>query len=128
MLLPAIHQTLKNELLVIFLFLILIDFLTGYLKSVKWKVTSSDIGTKGVIKHTFTFIFYFVVVLFGYYFQSPYISNALLILVMLTYTTSIVENLGVMGVYVPSFIKNRVMVEIEKYTKMLGEEAPHEKE
>ena len=128
MLVTAITQTVKNELLIIFLCLVLIDFLTGYLKSVKWHVTSSDIGTKGVIKHTFTFIFYFAIVFFGNYFQSPYISNALLILVMLTYITSIIENLGVMGVYVPAFIKNRVMTEIDKYTKMLGEENPHEKE
>lgn len=127
MLFTAITQTVKNELLIIFLFLILIDFLTGYLKSVKWHVTSSDIGTKGVIKHTFTFIFYFAVVFFGNYFQSIFISNALLMLVILTYITSIVENLGVMGIYVPEFIKSRVMSEIEKYTKMLGEPTDNEK-
>lgn len=121
MLLKSLIATAQNEFLLIFLGLVLFDFLTGYLKAWKWKVTSSDIGTKGVIKHTLTFIFYATVIFGGYYLNSIFVAQALLTLVMLTYATSILENLGVMGVYVPSFIKNRVQREIRKYQAMIGE-------
>nr|DAR15358.1 MAG TPA: holin [Caudoviricetes sp.] len=121
MLLKAMILLSRNEMLWIFLFLIIADFTTGYLKSWKWKVTSSDIGTKGVIKHTSTFIFYAFLIYIGYYFNIIVIAQALLALVMLTYGTSILENLGVMGVYVPKFLKNRIDREIRKYETMLGE-------
>lgn len=121
MILKSLISTAQDEFLLIFLGLVLFDFLTGYLKSWKWKVTSSDVGTKGVIKHTLTFMFYSIVIFVGYYLKSVFVSHSLLTLVMLTYTTSIFENLGVMGVYVPSFIKNRVQREIRKYQAMIGE-------
>lgn len=121
MLLKSLIATAHNEFLLIFLGLVLFDFITGYLKAWKWKVTSSDIGTKGVIKHTLTFLFYSIVIFGGYYLNSIFIAQSLLTLVMLTYTTSIIENLGVMGVYVPSFVKNRVLQEIKKYEATLGE-------
>ena len=121
MLLKSLIATAQNEFLIIFLGLVFFDFITGYLKAWKWKVTSSDIGTKGVIKHTLTFLFYAIVIFGGYYLNSIFVAQALLTLVMLTYATSILENLGVMGVYVPSFIKNRVQREIRKYQAMIGE-------
>lgn len=121
MILKSLISTAQDEFLLIFLGLVLFDFLTGYLKSWKWKVTSSDVGTKGVIKHTLTFMFYSIVIFGGYYLKSVFVSHSLLTLVMLTYTTSIFENLGVMGVYVPAFIKNRVQREIRKYQAMIGE-------
>ena len=116
-----------DEMLWIFLFLVLFDFITGYLKSWKWKVTDSAIGTKGVIKHTSTFIFYAFLIYLGYYFNITLIAQMLLSLVMLTYATSILENLGVMGVYVPSFLKNRIEKEILKYENMLKEDKFYEK-
>ena len=116
----AVSQAFKNDLLIVFLFLILFDFLTGYFKALKWKVVSSDVGTKGVIKHTTTFIFYAMLMTGGYYFHAQIIANSVILMVMLTYITSIMENLAVMGVYVPSFLKNRVERELKEIEEKLN--------
>ena len=116
----AVSQAFKNDLLVIFLFLVLFDFATGYLKALKWKVVSSDVGTKGVIKHTTTFIFYAMLMTGGYYFHAQIIANSVILMVMLTYITSILENLAVMGVYVPTFLKNRVEKELKEIEHKLN--------
>lgn len=116
----AVSQAFKNDLLIVFLFLILFDFLTGYFKAIKWKVVSSDVGTKGVIKHTTTFIFYTMLMTGGYYFHAQIIANSVILMVMLTYITSIMENLAVMGVYVPSFLKNRVEKELKEIEEKLN--------
>ena len=120
MLVSSLLHVAKDDYFILFVLIVLFDFVTGYLKSIINKVTSSDIGTKGVIKHTSTIAFYFCVIL----------SYLILTMVVLTYLTSILENLGVMGVYVPPFLKNRVESEKKKYEKMLNEseEKQNEKE
>lgn len=121
MLVSSLLHVAKDDYFILFVLIVLFDFVTGYLKSIVNKVTSSDIGTKGVIKHTSTIAFYFCVILAGYYFKNVSLSYLILTMVVLTYLTSILENLGVMGVYVPPFLKNRVENEKKKYEKMLNE-------
>lgn len=103
-----------------FLFiLILFDFITGFLKAWKWKVTDSWTGLKGVIKHTCTFIFYYFVTVFLTYIQAMAIGQILLFIINLYYVLSIMENLGVMGVFIPKFMTARVQAELQKYTAQL---------
>ena len=49
-------EVAKGDYITILFALILFDFITGFLKAWKWKVTDSWTGLKGVIKHTLTFI------------------------------------------------------------------------
>ena len=103
-----------------FLFiLILFDFMTGFLKAWKWKVSDSWTGLKGVIKHTCTFIFYYMVAVFLTYVQALALGQILLIIINLYYVLSIMENLAVMGVYIPKFMQARVQAEMKRYVEKL---------
>lgn len=109
----------KGDYITILFALILFDFITGFLKAWKWKVTDSWTGLKGVIKHTCTFIFYYFVAVFLTYIQAMAIGQILLIIINLYYLLSIMENLGVMGVFIPKFMTARVQAELKKYTTQL---------
>lgn len=109
----------KSDYITILFALILFDFITGFLKAWKWKVTDSWTGLKGVIKHTCTFIFYYFVAVFLTYIQAMAIGQILLIIINLYYLLSIMENLGVMGVFIPKFMTARVQAELKKYTTKL---------
>lgn len=117
-----VQKMADDKLFWIFILLVLLDFSTGYSKAIVWKVTSSDVGTKGVIKHTFTVLFYFFVLLFGYMFKVEHMAQLVFIPVLLTYFTSILENLAVMGIYTPQFLKAKVEQEIKKYNDLLNNE------
>ena len=117
-----VQKMADDKLFWIFILLVLLDFSTGYVKAIVWKVTSSNVGTKGVIKHTFTVLFYFFVLLFGYMFKVEHMAQLVFIPVLLTYFTSILENLAVMGIYTPKFLKAKVEQEIKKYNDLLNNE------
>ena len=103
-----------------FLFiLILFDFMTGFLKAWKWKVSDSWTGLKGVIKHTCTFLFYYMVAVFLSYVNAMALGQILLIIINLYYVLSIMENLAVMGVYIPKFMQARVQAEMKRYVEKL---------
>ena len=112
----------NDKLFWVFIALVLLDFFTGYIKAVVWKVASSDIGTKGVLKHTCTILFYFLLILFGYMFKVEHMAQLVFIPVLLTYFTSILENFAVMGIYTPPFLKAKVEQEIKKYNDLLNNE------
>ena len=99
----------KGDYITFLFILILFDFITGFLKAWKWKVTDSWTGLKGVIKHTLTFIFYYFVAVFLTYIHAMTVGQILLIM----------ENLAVMGVFIPKFMTARVQAELQKYTAQL---------
>ena len=109
----------KSDYITFLFILILFDFLTGFLKAWKWKVADSWTGLKGVIKHTCTFLFYYMVAVFLSYVNTMAVGQILLIIINLYYVLSIMENLAVMGVYIPKFMQARVQEEIKRYLEKL---------
>lgn len=109
----------KSDYVVILFGFILFDFITGFLKAWKWNVADSWTGLKGVIKHTCTFIFYYFVAVLLTYVNAMTLGQVLLIIINLYYVLSILENLAVMGVYIPKFMTARVQEELQKYTAQL---------
>ena len=109
----------KSDYITFLFILILFDFLTGFLKALKWKVTDSWTGLKGVIKHTCTFLFYYMVAVFLSYVNAMALGQILLIIINLYYVLSIMENLAVMGVYIPKFMQARVQEEMKRYMDKL---------
>ena len=109
----------KSDYITFLFILILFDFLTGFLKAWKWKVADSWTGLKGVIKHTCTFLFYYMVAVFLSYVNAMAVGQILLIIINLYYVLSIMENLAVMGVYIPKFMQARVQEEIKRYLEKL---------
>lgn len=111
----------KDEYTHILLLLIGLDFLTGYLKAILWKVADSWVGLKGIVKHITTFFIYFFVGAFFHYINSFGTGQLFLLIICLNYSLSILENVGVMGVYVPSFLKAKIQAELNRYEDKLGE-------
>lgn len=109
----------KSDYITFLFILIFFDFLTGFLKAWKWKVTDSWTGLKGIIKHTCTFLFYYMVAVFLSYVHALALGQILLIIINLYYVLSIMENLAVMGVYIPKFMQARVQEEMKRYVKKL---------
>lgn len=109
----------KSDYITFLFILIFFDFLTGFLKAWKWKVTDSWTGLKGVIKHTCTFLFYYMVAVFLSYVHAMALGQILLIIINLYYVLSIMENLAVMGVYIPKFMQARVQEEMKRYMDKL---------
>ena len=114
------ESTSRNDYIFFLLILILIDFLTGNAKAWKWKVSDSSVGLKGIIKHSLTFLFYFLLLAFFKYVQMEEIGMIFIYLILFNYVLSIMENLAVMGVYIPKFLKAKVLNELKSYTRKLG--------
>ena len=112
-------EVAKGDYITILFALILFDFVTGFFKAWKWNVTDSWTGLKGVIKHTLTFIFYYFVAVFLTYIHAMVVGQILLVIINLYYALSIMENLAVMGVFIPKFMTARVQKELQKYTSQL---------
>ena len=111
----------KNEYIYILLLLIGLDFLTGYLKAIIWKVADSWVGLKGIVKHITTFFIYFLIGAFFHYINSFSAGQLFLLIICLNYLLSILENVGVMGVYVPKFLKAKIQAELKRYEEKLNE-------
>ena len=111
----------NNEYTYILLMLIGLDFFTGYLKAIIWKVADSWIGLKGIVKHITTFFIYFFIGAFFRYIDSFTTGQLFLIIICLNYSLSILENVGVMGVYVPNFLKTKIQAELKRYEDKLDE-------
>ena len=114
------ESTSRNDYIFFLLILILIDFLTGNAKAWKWKVSDSSVGLKGIIKHSLTFLFYFLLLAFFTYVQMEEIGMIFIYLILFNYVLSIMENLAVMGVYIPKFLRAKVLNELKRYTRKLG--------
>ena len=114
------ESTSRNDYIFFLLILIIIDFLTGNAKAWKWKVSDSSVGLKGIIKHSLTFLFYFLHLAFFTYVQMEEIGMIFIYLILFNYVLSIIENLAVMGVYIPKFLSAKVLTEMKRYNSMLG--------
>ena len=114
------ESTSRNDYIFFLLILILIDFLTGNAKAWKWKVSDSSVGLKGIIKHSLTFLFYFLLLAFFKYVQMEDIGMIFIYLILFNYVLSIMENLAVMGVYIPKFLRAKVLNELKRYNRKLG--------
>ena len=114
------ESTSRNDYIFFLLILIIIDFLTGNAKAWKWKVSDSSVGLKGIIKHSLTFLFYFLLLAFFTYVQMEEIGMIFIYLILFNYVLSIMENLAVMGVYIPKFLSAKVLNEMKRYNSMLG--------
>ena len=114
------ESTSRNDYIFFLLILIIIDFITGNAKAWKWKVSDSSVGLKGIIKHSLTFLFYFLLLAFFKYVQMEEIGMIFIYLILFNYVLSIMENLAVMGVYIPKFLKAKVLNELKRYTRKLG--------
>lgn len=116
---PSLVYMANNPYTHALLILIGFDFATGLLKAYLWKVADSWVGLKGFVKHSVTFLFYFFLGAFCHYVQNFGLVQMFIVYICLNYVLSILENVGVMGIKVPSFVKVKVTQEIKRYENKL---------
>lgn len=88
-----------------FLFLLIIDILTGYSKAFKTKKFDSKIGTNGMLRHLMVTITIIAVGVFARVFNYQLVSVSYCMFYIWTYAYSILENWEVLGWGFPPQLK-----------------------
>lgn len=109
----------SNNYFIVFMVLVSFDYITGVAKSTIWKVTDSDASIKGIIRHTIVLISVALIWVGCQLFNAEYLAFTINIMYCLNYSLSILENFGVMGIYVPKFLQNKIEAEINRYEQQL---------
>lgn len=112
----------NNNYFIVFMVLVLFDYVTGVAKATIWKVTDSDASIKGIIRHTIVLISVALIWVGCQLFNAEYLAFTINIMYCLNYSLSILENFGVMGIYVPKFLQNKIQAEINRYERQLENE------
>mgnify|MGYP000003002227 CR=1 FL=1 len=113
-----LHMLVDNKIVWLFVWIVVADIITGFLKSLVTKKTSSRKGTDGLIRHGALLLI--IITLYPMLDINGFRSagDTLIIFYVLFYAVSIIENLGQMGVPVPDFVK--------QYIYKLSDEYVHE--
>lgn len=109
----------SNNYFIVFMVLVLFDYITGVAKATIWKVADSDASIKGIIRHTIVLISVALIWVGCQLFDAEYLAFTINIMYCLNYSLSILENFGVMGIYVPKFLQNKIQAEINRYEQQL---------
>ena len=109
----------NNNYFIVFMVLVSFDYITGLTKATIWKVTDSDASIKGIVRHTIVLISVALIWVGCQAFNAEYLAFTINIMYCLNYSLSILENFGVMGIYVPKFLQNKIQAEINRYEQQL---------
>lgn len=109
-----------NPTLLIFIGLVVFDYVTGVAKSVLWKVTDSSVGLKGLVKHTLVIVAIVAIWFICQMYNVTEISFGVTIMYGINYLLSVLENFAVMGIYTPKFLIPKLKAELKRYEEKLG--------
>lgn len=109
------HMLVDNKIVWWFVWIVVIDIVTGFLKSLVTKQTTSRKGTDGLIRHGILLLI--ILTLYPMLEINGFASagNTLIMFYILFYAVSIIENLGQMGVPVPEFVKRYIYKLSDEY-------------
>lgn len=115
-----------NELIVVLMFLMILDYITGVIKAIVLKQLDSSIGYKGILKKVQMLIVIAVAMSVDYiagtlgWNTSNYISGAVICFFISNEGLSILENSAMMGLPIPKVLKsilNQIKDKSEKEEK-----------
>lgn len=116
------EKLIDNPVFFAFFLIILIDILTGFLKSLVNKKTESGKGIGGLIKHSTLLLIVCMLYPFCDIYGASGMADTLLIFYILFYAISIVENLGEMGIPVPIWLKKYIYKLSDEYKEGKNDE------
>ena len=111
------EKLIDNPVFFAFFLMVLIDILTGFLKSLVNKKTTSSKGIGGLIKHSTLLLVVCMLYPFCDIYGTSGMADTLLIFYILFYAISVVENLGEMGIPVPEWLKKYIYKLSDEYNK-----------
>lgn len=112
----AITELMHSMIFWIFISVIVIDIITGKVKALKYHVLDSSVGLNGTLKHVVVIIIAVTIAIFSRIAGLPEFSVGIKLFFVFEYITSIIENLDVLGIPLPSFLTqyfNRIQSEYE---------------
>lgn len=112
------HMLIDNKIIWFFVWVVVIDIVTGFLKSLVTKKTSSRKGTDGLIRHGALLLI--IITLYPMLDVNGFktAGDTLIVFYILFYGVSIIENLGQMGVPVPEFVKQYIYKLSDEYNSI----------
>lgn len=104
-----LEQTMKNPLLTVLLITIMFDIATGVLKAFVNNNLNSTINKNGLSKHTGVMLLVILVIVIFKPLEMESLINTILSFYIFSYILSIMENLILIGVPVPEWLKDKFM-------------------
>ena len=120
--LTHIGRLIDNPIFFGFFLIVLADIITGFLKSLIAKNTTSSKGIGGLIKHSA--LLAIMAILYPYLdiYGLSGMADTLLIFYILFYAISIVENFGEMGIPIPEWLRKYIYKLSDEYRKENNDE------
>lgn len=115
-------KLIDNPVFFAFFLIVITDVLTGFLKSLIAKKTSSSKGISGLIKHSTLLLIASMLYPYLDIYGAGGMADTLLVFYILFYAISIVENLGEMGIPVPVWIKKYIYKLSDEYREGKNDE------
>lgn len=116
------EKLIDNPVFFAFFLIVIIDILTGFLKSLVNKKTESGKGIGGLIKHSTLLLVVCMLYPFCDIYGASGMADTLLVFYILFYAISIVENLGEMGIPVPTWLKKYIYKLSDEYREGKNDE------
>ena len=110
-------KLIDNPVFFAFFLMVLIDILTGFLKSLVSKKTTSTKGIGGLIKHSTLLLIMAILYPYLDIYGLSGMADTLLIFYILFYAISIVENLGEMGIPIPEWLRKYIYKLSDEYNE-----------
>lgn len=102
------EKLIDNPVFFAFFLVVLIDVMTGFVKSLINKETTSSKGISGLIKHSTLLLVVCVLYPLCDIYGASGMADTLLIFYILFYGISIIENLGQIGIPIPTWLKKYI--------------------
>ena len=115
-------KLIDNPVFFAFFLIVITDILTGFLKSLIAKNTTSSKGISGLIKHSTLLLIASVLYPYVDIYGAGGMADTLLVFYILFYAISIVENLGEMGIPVPVWLKKYIYKLSDEYREGKNDE------
>lgn len=115
-------KLIDNPVFFAFFLIVITDILTGFLKSLIAKNTTSSKGISGLIKHSTLLLIASVLYPYLDIYGAGGMADTLLVFYILFYAISIVENLGEMGIPVPMWLKKYIYKLSDEYREGKNDE------
>jgi toxin secretion/phage lysis holin len=105
-----LEQSIKNPLLLTLFISIAFDIITGTLKAIAKGVANSSISKNGISKHIGIVLLVMLVIIIFKPLEMESLINTVIIFYISSYILSILENLSLLGIPFPQWLKERFSI------------------
>lgn len=112
-----LQSLVDNKFIFVYVWAVMGDIMTGFVKSLTHKSTNSTKGLNGLFKHAALMLLILTLYPVLDLLEWSTMANTFLTFYILFYAVSIVENLGQMGIPVPAWVKQYLYKLSDEYSE-----------